>query len=226
MSLSKSSLALQWSIEDLLTRSTSPCGFYLITCAVRLDWKEFSRRHAKMLDRMRTDAWKRKLRRFGGVRVFEEGEETFRPHAHWVMCPRIPQAVIQHYADLAGMGHVWLDFRPASEYLGMYLSKYLSKNKRALHGVRRWSCFGEFSSTKVADVEVSSPEIELFRSHMKQCLAEGMGKSEAYTETVRRCNCSKYGVPYNKESKPENIREVKPDLQIEHPNGDVFPINE
>jgi len=91
------------------------------------------------------------------------------------------------------MGHVWLDYRPASEYLGMYLSKYLSKDKRSFSGIRRWSCFGEFSAVKVADVEVTSPEIELFRSHMAACKSEGMPKAQAYVETVRRCNLSKYG---------------------------------
>lgn len=186
-------MALQFCIEELLRRAHGPCGFYLITIPHVMGWKEVSKRHALMLDRMRTDSWKGRIKRFGGVRVFEEGETTFRPHAHWVMTPRFSQSRVQHYASIVGLGHVWLDPRPAGQYLGMYLSKYLSKGK-ALKGVRRWSCFGEFESVKVREVEVTSPEIELFRSHFADCKKEGLSGQQAYTETVRRCNVSKYGM--------------------------------
>jgi len=190
-------MALQFSIEDLLRRSNTECGFYLITCKEHegLSPQEFSRRHARMIHLMRIHAKRKNLRRFGGVRVFEEGETTYRMHAHWVMAPRIPQARIQHYATYAGLGHVWLDFRPATPFLGMYLAKYLTKAraKSNWNGVRKWACFGEYDGIKTADVEVSSPEIELFRSHMASVREEGLQGTQAYVECVRRCNLSKYG---------------------------------
>jgi hypothetical protein len=186
-------MALQFTIEKLIKDATALCGFYLITIPEILNWKEVARRHKRMLNDMAGDVRAKKLKRYAGVRVFEEGEKTHRPHAHWVLCPIIPQAKIQEYADKAGMGHVWLDPRPASPYLGMYLSKYLSKNRGSLRGVRRWSAFGEIESVKVHDVEVTSPEIELFRAHMAQVKTEGVVGARAYTEAVRRCNLSKYG---------------------------------
>lgn len=197
MSLSRSSMALQFCIEELLRRANEPCGFYLITIPELMSWKEVGMRHRYMLNLMSLDASRRKLKRFGGVRVFEEGEKTHRPHAHWVMSPRMAQVTIQHYANRAGMGHVWLDPRFASPHLGMYLSKYLSKNRGSLKGVRRWSCFGEFSSVKVHDVTVTSPEIELFRSHFAACKEKGLQGTQAYTEAVRLCNLSKYGHQFN-----------------------------
>jgi len=194
MSLSRSSLALQFSIEELIRRCRSHCGFYLITCRDSLSWKEYSLRHSYMLQLMRVAARDRYIPRFGGVRVFEEGETTFRAHAHWVMTPRMSQARIQHYSDRAGLGHVWLDPRPASVYLGMYLSKYLSKNRGSLHGVRRWSCFGEFSSVKVYDVVVDSPEINLFRENFALAKEKGLHGAEAYTFAVKRSNQMKFGL--------------------------------
>jgi len=146
-----------------------------------------------MLQEMRRDRWKRKLPDFGGVRVFEEGEKTFRPHSHWVMTPRFSQARIQEYADKAGLGHVWLDYRPATAALSYYLSKYLSKSlPRSAHRLRRWSCFGSFSSVKVKDVEVESPEILLFREHFAKLKADGMPRAQAYTQAAYLCNLSRY----------------------------------
>jgi len=212
-------MALQFSIEELIRRASVACRFYTLSIPYLMPWREVSKRHRHLLNLIALARARGTWPDYAGVRVFEEGDETDRPHAHWVFTPRLSQARIQHYATLANLGHVWLDFRPAGEYLGMYLSKYLSKQKNALRGIRRWSCFGEFSAeTKVKDVEVTSPEIELFRSHMKACLAEGMGKTQAYTETVRRCNCSKYGVFAGKEqepkprgvsAEPENVRTDK-----------------
>jgi len=194
MAHSRASYALQWSIEDLLARATRSCGFYLITSAERLTWKEFSSRHARMLHLMRKAASRRAIPRFGGVRVFEEGETTFRPHAHWVMTPRLSQAVVQHYADVAQLGHVWLDWRIAGGPLAKYLCKYLNKSQLSLHGLRRWSCFGDYDGVKVADVELDSEAIRLFRAHRLECLRHGMSKTQAYVEARRRCSLSKFGM--------------------------------
>jgi len=186
-------MALQFSIEDLIQRANGPCGFYLITCKESLSPEEFSRRHAYMLKLMRNAVRKKNLIRHAGVRVFEEGEKTYRMHAHWVLTPRMTQDTVQHYADFARLGHVWLDFRPATPFLGMYLSKYLTKAKGKMHGVRRWACFGELDGVRVADIEIDSPEVNLYRSHMKACLADGLHGVQAHVECIRRCNLSKYG---------------------------------
>jgi len=197
MSLSRSSLALQWTIEKLIRDCTTLCGFYLITIPEILNWKEVSKRHKRMLNDMADDVRKKRIKRYAGVRVFEEGEKTNRPHAHWVMCPIMPQAQLQVYADKAGMGHVWLDKRPASPYLGQYLSKYLSKSKGSLQGVRRWAAFGEIDSVKVHDVEVSSPEIDLFRSVMADLKSRGIVGTAAFREATVICNHAKYQTPYD-----------------------------
>jgi len=144
--LTRTKICLQWAVQELLSTATRPCGFYLITIPTLMPWDEVSRRHAKMIHLMNLHVARRKILPFGGVRIFEEGKETKRPHAHWVMSPRMSQKRLQYYADVAGMGHVWLDQRPCTEALAPYLSKYMAKSE-SLKGRRRWACFGRFTAS-------------------------------------------------------------------------------
>jgi len=188
-------MALQFSIETLIEKARSPCGFYTLTIPEILNWREVSRRHRKCLNNMLTDVQRRIIPPVAGVRVFEEGETTFRPHVHWIMTPRLSHAVVSAYAHQVGLGHVWLDPRPATVHLGMYLSKYLSKS-RGIKGVRRWATFGPWSGVKVKDVHMESPEIEAFRQDMQSCIKEGMQPKQAFTESIRRANLRKYGMQF------------------------------
>lgn len=191
MSLSRTSMALQFCIEELIHRATGPVRFYTITIPHLMPWKEVGMRHRDLLNRLNTAQKRRTMPRYGGVRVFEEGEKTHRPHVHWVITPTLPRDELAYHAEAAGFGHIWLDPRHASAYIGMYLSKYLSKGRR-MHGVRRWNCFGEFSSVKVRDVEITSPDIESFRASYAAAKEQGLTGTQAYTEAARRSNLLKF----------------------------------
>lgn len=196
----RTKLALQWAVEELINRANSPCGFYLITIPEIMPWDEVVRRHTAMLNLMSLHVARKKIPAFAGVRVFEEGEETHRPHAHWVMTPRLSQRCIQYYANIAGMGHVWLDPKPATVALGSYLGKYMGKGMgAALKGRRKWSCFGAFSSAvKASQVRIESEHTRAFADAMQVAKAKGMTKREAYTFAARAAALQKYGLsPYD-----------------------------
>jgi len=170
-----------------------------------------------MLRLMKDAARHRKIPRHGGVRVFEEGDETHRAHAHWVMSPRMGQSTVQRYATLAGLGHVWLDFRPAGGPLAGYLCKYLSKGRPSMQGLKQWACFGEFSGVKVKDVEIESEDVRRFREHRKVGLAQGMSTTQAFTYASLRVNMAKYGVFADTEqaSPPQASAAVMPNEKTE-----------
>jgi len=194
MAKSRTKIALQWAVEELLSKANTPCGFYLLTIPELMPWKEVSRRHRYMLDLMNKAVARRNLKPFGGVRVFEEGEQTKRPHAHWVMAPRFSQKTVQHFATAAGLGHVWLDTRPAGDALGIYMSKYMSKSK-SIPGVRRWSCFGQFSATiKTGDISIDSEHTRAFADAINAAKGQGMSGAQAYTYAARAANAQKYGL--------------------------------
>jgi len=192
--VTRTKIALEWAIDELLDRATSPCGFYLITIPELMPWDEVAERHRSMLHLMALHVKRKRLKPYGGVRVFEEGEQTNRPHAHWVMCPRIPQDRIQWYASMAGMGQVWLDQRPAGEALGSYLAKYMAKSQ-SMKGRRRWQCFGAFkASVQVGQVQVDTEHTRAFKAGLEEAKRLHMGKSEAYTFAARAANLQKYGI--------------------------------
>lgn len=197
--LTRTKLALRWAVEELIRRATSPCGFYLFTVENKSngdvpDWREVSSSHRYLVDLMNKAQKRGHIKPWAAVRVFEEGDKTKRPHAHWVCTPAFSQATMQRFASAAGMGHVWRDTRPAGEALADYLTKYMSKSK-SIAGVRRWACLGGFSATvKTKDIVIDTEHTRAFGDAMQVAKAKGLGKSEAYTYAARCANLQKYGI--------------------------------
>lgn len=194
MPFNRSSFALQFSVEELISKAYEPVRYYTLTIPKLYSWREFGMRHRELLHRLHKARTTGEIPPFAGVRVFEEGEERGRPHAHWVVTPMLPRKAFERHLSACGFGHLWLDPRPASVLLGKYLCKYISKGTK-LSGVRRWSCFGDFDGVKTHDIELSSPAIELFKSAMKYCKEiKGLGPGACYAFASWKVNLSKFDV--------------------------------
>lgn len=90
-----------------------------------------------------------------GLRVIEPHPGGHGLHYHLLINKRIPKGLLDRIAERHGMGITWVekcDFGAA-----VYLSKYLSKDKTPLFGVRRWHTLGCFRGVRTNDIEIHNP---------------------------------------------------------------------
>jgi len=223
MNLSRSSFALKLSLMKLLRDAYEPSGFYLITLAekrsVMPSWREIGDRHRNMLRDMNDQVKARRLRKYAGLRVFEEGDETKRPHAHWVLTPRISQRVIQQFAYKHGFGYVFLHPNPPTLHLCDYLGEYMSKGR--LQGVRRWACFGAFRGVRVQDIITESNELRDFRKDFEEAKQHVDNINKAYVVARVKANLRKYGRSEFNGSTLQEIPMLKNEVTTVMKSGEV-----
>jgi len=153
-----------------------------------MTWKEVSRCHHDLLSRMNKTGFPR----YGGVRVFQEGDVNQRPHAHWVCTPKLPFARLQRIAREVGFGIVDIHPQPATPFLSFYLSRYLKRG--SLPGVRRWATFGEFVGVKTREIEIHGSIVDAWRADFKAAKERGFDGRQAFVDAMVRSQLRKFGI--------------------------------
>lgn len=145
--MTKSEAACRMSIDRLL--EGRKCGYlWTFTFAETLDF------------RVAADRWclcRKQLVRelnFSGVRVYELHPGGHGLHVHVVTASWYSARAVRRIVKLNGLGRIHA--KRISGRGGLYIAKYLSKDRRAdgLKGFRLWGCIGECKPVKVSSLMV------------------------------------------------------------------------
>lgn len=125
--------------------------------------------------------WQRKLGRCVCVKVVEL-HKTHGPHIHLILNKRYPKTEVERMARNEGFGIIDARAVRPGDAMG-YLAKYLTKDRRRIHGCNRYGVLGA-TFGRIRDVVIVSEA----SSRMKQLWREAKAENRRPTaKEIRRC---------------------------------------